>query len=338
MHRKAGRGVGGRAGAQYVCGLRARNLAPCSEPSCIAARAEPAVLREVMRLRPGRPWDPAAPEDLLGPDPAAEQRGALQTRIAAARREIDANTRLLKELFMGDGADDEETVASIRRDNQRLDREIKALGAQLEALPARPELNISTVHALHERLAEADLAGRVQRAYEAGDVPLLRELLAALVQSATIVERTRWGKKVWLRAAVTWTPQVAALIRAGYLLLDEPAEAPGLHSDEEDAAERARRDRARAAERVRRYRARRRAARAKAAPSPSLDGLLTLDQAARELGMTAGGLRSAIARGRLVPVRLAVYPGRAFVAPEELGRYRAEHLGRRGRRQGTTAT
>jgi hypothetical protein len=279
--------------------------------------ADAAVLREVARLVPGRPWTPSAPGDLAVQDPHATERARLEAQVAAARREVVHNIRLLKLIEEPDDA----TLEEFRRDNRALDERIKSLQAQLEALP-RTTVDPITTRKLHAELAGADLAQEISGAQERGDTMALRRLVGETVESARIVERRPGGGKTrWARAQVVWTAQVALLLQHGYLylLLAAPAEAPEATS---------------VAERMRRYRARQRAAKA----AQSLDGLLSVDQAAQELGVTPGSLRSAIVRGAIVPVRLAAYPRRAFLVPQEVERYRAEHLGRRGRRPKTTAT
>jgi DNA invertase Pin-like site-specific DNA recombinase len=299
----------GTSWGQYVCVARERKQSDCSEPDCSMRAADAAVLREVARLVPGRPWEPSAPGDLAVQDSHAAERARLEAQVASARREVERNIRLLK--LVDDP--DEETLAAFRRDNRQLSDQIKTLQAQLEALP-RTTVEPITIVKLHAELAGTDLAQEIARAQEQGDVLRLRRLVGDTVQSARIVERRPGGGKTrWARAEVIWTDQVSRLLEHGYLLLAAPAEAPEATS---------------VAERMRRYRARRRAAKAE----QSLDGLLSVDQAAQELGMTPGGLRSAIVRGVITPVRLAAYPRRAFLTPQEVERYRAQHLGRRGRR------
>jgi hypothetical protein len=302
--------------------LRERKQSPWSEPATVMHLADAAVLREIARLRPGRPWTPSATDDLWR-DPHAEARAALEAQIAAARREVEANNRLLRLLALSDEGDPgSEALDAFRRDQQALDRRIKDCLGQLEALP-RHAVNPIAIETLHAELAGADLAEEIARAQERGDTMALRRLVGETIEGARIVERRpggsgRGAKTRWARAEVVWTAQVSLLLEHGYLLLAAPAEAPEATS---------------ATERMRRYRARRRAAQA----AQSLDGLLSVDQAAQELGMTAGGLRSAIVRGIVTPVRLAAYPRRAFLTPQEVERYRAEHLGRRGRRSRTTS-
>jgi hypothetical protein len=280
--------------------------------------AEPAVLREVARLRPGRPWTPAALDEVLERDPHAEERARDEAAIAAARREVERNIRLLKLIE----EPDDETLAAFRRDNQALDQRIKSLQAHLDELPHTTTDPIATEE-LHARLANADLAGLIASARADGDTLALRQLLSGTVQSARITERRgggRNGRTGWARAEVTWTPQVRLFLEHGYLLLDPPADAPTPPTP---------------AERMRRYRAKRREQRrlhARPAALPLPEGLVTIAQAAQELGITPDAIRGAIMRGVVTAVRLPELPHRAFLAREEVERYRREHLGRRGRR------
>jgi hypothetical protein len=187
--------------------------------------ADAAVLRELMRLRPGRPWTSSATDDLWR-DPHAEQRAALEAQIAAARREVEANNRLLRLLAL-EGDPGQEAIDAFRRDQQTLDRRIKDALGQLEALP-RSAVDPITIRELHAALAGADLAQEIARAQERGDTLALRRLVGETVQSAIVTERVagaRNGKTGWVRAQVQWTPQVDLLLGHGYLLLDPQAHA-----------------------------------------------------------------------------------------------------------------
>ena len=68
--------------------------------------------------------------------------------------------------------------------------------------------------------------------------------------------------------------------------------------------------------------------------------MLTVQQASDELQIKPGAVRDAVARGRLTPVRVGggeggksgkARAGLLLFARAEIARYRAEHLGRRGR-------
>ena len=64
---------------------------------------------------------------------------------------------------------------------------------------------------------------------------------------------------------------------------------------------------------------------------PTPTDLLTVAQAADELGLSPSGIRNAIMYGTITPVRV---DGRTnMIARAEVERYRAEHLGQRGKRK-----
>jgi hypothetical protein len=104
---------------------------------------------------------------------------------------------------------------------------IRALEAQLAAASA-PLLNIPRLRALHERLSRTQVADLVDGLYAHDDTPGLRDLLLHLVESAHITERRPHSHPVWLRAAVSWVPDVVQLLSAGLLQLAEAAPAPVL--------------------------------------------------------------------------------------------------------------
>jgi excisionase family DNA binding protein len=60
-----------------------------------------------------------------------------------------------------------------------------------------------------------------------------------------------------------------------------------------------------------------------------LENLLTVSEAAQELGIRPSGVRMAIAEGRLQSVRIGQRTN--LIERSELQRYRREHLGKRGR-------
>jgi hypothetical protein len=193
--------------SQYVCVGRERKQSDCSEPDCSMRVADAAVLREVSRLHPGRPWTPSAPHDLAVQDPHAAERARLEAQVASARREVEANNRLLRLLAL-EGDPGQEALDAFRRDQQKLDREIKAKVAQLEALP-HTTVDPVTIEKLHAALAGADLAAEIARAQERGDAAGLRRLVGMVVESARITQRAggaRNGRTGWMRAQVVWTP------------------------------------------------------------------------------------------------------------------------------------
>jgi Recombinase zinc beta ribbon domain len=311
---------------EYCCSMQERCQSDCREPRCSLALADAAVLREVLRLRAGRPWTPAAMEEIVQPDPLAAERAQLESQIAAARREMATNLRLLK-LVSQDGDPDSETLNTFRHDQQQLDREIKSLQARLEELPHTPPPDPRAVAGLYAQLSDPLLADIVVTAQGEGDVVTLRELLAACVQTARISERVRAGvrngRTAWVRAEVRWTAQVERLLETGYLALEPAPEAPRVPTPAE-----------RTAARMRSYRARRRQARdAVLQPTDAFpEGLLTPRQAAQALGLTVDGVRNGIKRGALAFVHLEGQGGRHYLTPQEVERYRQERLGKPGRK------
>jgi hypothetical protein len=231
--------------------------------------------------------------------------------------ELDANRRLLKALFVA-GEPDQHTVDGIRGDNQEIDRRITALQARLDALPPHV-VDRQALRALYDRLRQPDLAQDLMQAQETGDVAGLRELLAGLVAQAVIVQRIGGGangKTSWVRIECSWTPDIQLLLQHGVLTLDPPAPAPWVPAT--------------TAERLRHWRARRRAARqAELAPLP--EGLITLDQAAQEFGLTKPALRGAIRRGFLTAMHIEGRGPLVFLNRTAVEQYKQEHAGRRGR-------
>jgi hypothetical protein len=314
-----------RATGAYICAQQDSCLGSCREPRVAMSVAHPAVLREVARLRPTQPYAPlgsGALEELAGHDRHARERADLAAAIAAAQREHARNIKLLK--LVDDP--DEGTIATFRRDNRALHDQITALEAQLAALP-RSTVDPGRIEEVLRRLARSDVAGKIARAEADGDVAALRELLGWTVQKAWITERHgggRNGKTNWARAQVEWTPDVDLLLQYGYLELAPAAEPPAVPNPA-------------ARERMRRYRARRRAGlvgqddSAQRAAELEQAGLLTVPAAAAELGITAAAVRRAIMRGAITPVR-AEGRRQNLLRRSEVERYRAEHLGRRGRR------
>ena len=63
-----------------------------------------------------------------------------------------------------------------------------------------------------------------------------------------------------------------------------------------------------------------------------LEGYLTVTEAAKELGLTLWGVRTAIQEGRLAAVPLAETSRTKLISRAEVERYKREHKGRRGKR------
>lgn len=60
-----------------------------------------------------------------------------------------------------------------------------------------------------------------------------------------------------------------------------------------------------------------------------MEGLMTVEQAAHELGLKPGSVRDAIARKRLRSIKVGARLN--LIERAEVERYRVEHLGKRGR-------
>jgi hypothetical protein len=242
---------GGSVG-EYVCGARISSPGECHEPSCSLRSAEEAVLREVSRLQRTWPWSPQPVDDLHDTDTAAD-RAETERAIAAKRRELDRNAEIIQRME----SVDQEALESFRRTARKTGDEIRALEAHLAELPDE-EADAVSAQELHAMLAQTEIADIIARAWVDGDVAALRELLAATVESARIVQRVPTGtgpdrRKRWMRAEVTWTRAVDLFRKHGRLVLGPAPEPPPAQ---------ALTPRQRAAERARRYRQRKREQRA----------------------------------------------------------------------------
>jgi hypothetical protein len=191
-------------------------------------------------------------DDLHDTDTAAD-RAETERAIAAKRRELDRNAEIIQRME----SVDQEALESFRRTARKTGDEIRALEAHLAELPDE-EADAVSAQELHAMLAQTEIADIIARAWVDGDVAALRELLAATVESARIVQRVPTGtgpdrRKRWMRAEVTWTRAVDLFRKHGRLVLGPAPEPPPAQ---------ALTPRQRAAERARRYRQRKREQRA----------------------------------------------------------------------------
>jgi hypothetical protein len=148
---------------------------------------------------------------------------------------------------------------------------VRSLEAQL-ATAAAPLVHVPRLRALHERLTRTEVAALVDGFVAHGDGAGLRDLLTSLVESARITERRPQSHPVWLRAEVSWLPDVAQLLDAGLLFLAEPPQGPVVPTSAELRCARRRRYREAA-------RARRLALRASDAPMAAGAGPSVSDRA-----------------------------------------------------------
>jgi len=159
------------------------------------AIAEEALLREVRRLRL-IPWTPQAEQRCTDIDwLAQEERSAAPCRAPAA----------------GD------------------DRPLEWL--QTIDLPGEDPLRaqaatVANLRDLHARLTATETPVLIDHYLARGDDAGLRLLVRELVASARIVERLPERQPKWLRAEVTWQPEVRLLLEAGVARLAVPAPPP----------------------------------------------------------------------------------------------------------------
>jgi hypothetical protein len=80
--------------------------------------------------------------------------------------------------------------------------------------------------ALHARLTQTEVRTLVDGFLKHGDHVALRDLVTAVVDHATLVERVPTTRSRWLRFEVCWTADVDKLLSAGLLWLADDVERP----------------------------------------------------------------------------------------------------------------
>jgi DNA invertase Pin-like site-specific DNA recombinase len=205
---------------QYMCLRRNNGLKECSGGCYAMAVAHTGLLAEVRRLQ-GVPWNPAALEHLAEDKEGERMRAKLLRDLARERERKDRNMRLLQRI--ADPTDDE--IAEFRRVGAEISASIKAIEAQLAAVPA-PSISIPDLESLHRKLMQTEAAAIVDGFLEVGDEAGLREWLVELVETARVVDRVPANKTKWVRVAVTWTQPVQILLTAGLLTLGPEPERP----------------------------------------------------------------------------------------------------------------
>lgn len=191
--------------------------------------ADEALLREVQRLRSDA-WTPQAARRLEGND-QWEQTGDGQRALAVTRDRLTDQAELMNLM------DKDSTPAQVAT--------FRVLVA-----PQPQVIRIDTLRALHRQLTATEISTRIDTFLARGDGVGLRALVLDLVMSACIVERLPERQPKWLRAEVTWKPDVQLLLDAGLLQITPPPPSP-------EQSARVERNR----EAQRRYSARRRQAR-----------------------------------------------------------------------------
>ena len=208
------------------------------------AIADEALLREVRRLR-GDAWTPQAARRLEGTD-QREQTGDGQRALAATRDRLTDHAGLMN---LTDKDPAPEQAATFRELASEISGRLRTREAE-HATPRPQAIQISVLRELHEQLTATEMFTRIDTFLARGDGVGLRALVRDLVASARIIERLPERQPKWLRAEVTWKPDVQLLLDAGLLQLTPPPPPP-------EQSARAERNR----EAQRRYSARRRQAR-----------------------------------------------------------------------------
>ncbi len=126
-------------------------------------------------------------------------------------------------MLIEEPTDDE--IALFRQIGAETAASIKNLEAQLATTPA-PMLNVAATEEIHRRMREEALAPAIAEAVALEAWPLLQEVVVGLVESARVVDRVPENKSTWLRVAVTWVPEIQALLDAGLVRLEPEPQRP----------------------------------------------------------------------------------------------------------------
>ena len=211
---------------QYVCSHGKMGASLCTASGYLAALAHDALLAQLARLT-GHPWEPHALDRVLESDPLAEERAQLTVQVQDARVEQARHVRRYA-AATEDLTPEEVTV--FREIGQEIQARIDALAGALAALPA-VTVNARDLQAVHQELAHTSI-GEVAYALAAtGDTIALRALVLKFVHRAQVVDRAPRTRSRWLRAEVTWAPQVRLLLDAGLLALAPERERPAYEDD-----------------------------------------------------------------------------------------------------------
>lgn len=194
----------------------------CKAGSYTIPIAHTGLLAELRRLVATK-WNPQPLEHL------AEDKEAEKTRTTI-RRDLERARELMKQHVRRFSAlphePTDEEVAAHREVGAEISATIKALEAQLAAIP-RPTVSLPDLKALHDRLTRTQPADLVDALEAAGDEEGLRELLVEFVERACVVDRLPATKSKWVRVeVVAWAKDVQLLLNAGLLTLRPAPERP----------------------------------------------------------------------------------------------------------------
>lgn len=222
-----------RQRAWYRCGRRlTRASADCPERGHRIDLTHAALLREIARLQV-HPWSSAVERAIRGGggsggtgDARAREQAATARALETERERLRRHTRRLVDM---DDEPSPEQRAAWREVSAELSARIRALESAATT-HTRREAPVSSLRATHARYAERRPAAVVAGLLDKGKLPEVRTYLASLITRVHVVERVPDSPRMkgqWLRVAVTWAPDVAALLEVGAftLLPEEPAPA-----------------------------------------------------------------------------------------------------------------
>jgi Recombinase zinc beta ribbon domain/Recombinase/Resolvase, N terminal domain len=202
----------------YVCAATRRGLAKCDNPSISHRVADQAVINEILRLE-RKPWQSEAFDAAVQSDPHEPLRIKLRAEIAQAESDMKAHAR--KVMSMGDMPP--EMLEAMREIADEIALRIRHLKDQLASVPKKT-VDPVAARTLYERMAQDDIVAYVMEAQAKGATDVLKDIVAELVESATIVERTSGNgtskRSTWARAQVKWMPHVELLLSAGILTVN----------------------------------------------------------------------------------------------------------------------
>jgi Recombinase/Resolvase, N terminal domain len=199
----------------YKC-LRRMRGQPCTAPGYSNYCAHDALLTEVRRLR-GAPWTPQV-ETRMADNTRHQEAIVLQQALADARTRLRKHSRLVS--LMDDDPTPEQ-IADFREVSREISQQIRSLEAQLAAMETSAA-QMPDLRALHLRLTQTEIPMLIDALVVQDDRQGLRDLVQDLVQCARIVERVPASHARWLRAEVTWTPDIQLLLEHKLLTLDTP--------------------------------------------------------------------------------------------------------------------
>ncbi len=208
----------------YRCGWYQRRKGTHKEAYTAMAYAgriaDEALLREVRRLCSAT-WTSQTARCLEGDD-QRDQTGDGQGALAVKYDRLTDYAGLMS-LMNEDPAPAQ--VARFRELGSEISGRIRTLDEE-HAAPEPQIIRIRALRELHGRLTATEISTMIDTFLARGDGVGLRAFVRELVASARIIERLPDRQPKWLRAEVTWKPDVQLLLDAGLLQLTLPPPPP----------------------------------------------------------------------------------------------------------------